>query len=60
MAEPKKLVKRTFYFEQVNIAAMERERLRRIGAGEARIDSTLTRLLNEAIRDAYRPAKGGR
>ena len=63
MAEPMKLVKRTFYFEERNIAVLEAERLRRIESGTPRMATTLTRLLNEVIWQAYpgKPrTKGGR
>ncbi len=64
MAELRKPVKCTFYFDERNIAAMQRERLRRIAAGTPRLQADLSDLVNEAVQRAYRPvsrrAKGGR
>lgn len=57
MAEQEKL---TFYLDKKNIAAVRRERLRRIKAGTPRSETTVTRLINGAIEQAFRPAKGGR
>lgn len=57
MAEAEKC---TFYLDKRNIAALRRERLRRIGAGTRRSETTVTRLINAAIEKVLRPAKGGR
>jgi hypothetical protein len=59
MAEPKKPVKKTLYFDEENIAAMKRERLRRIAAGTPPRDTDLSDLANEALKQAFR-SKGGR
>ncbi len=46
-------VKATFYFDPESIAALDEERLRRIGRGTARSEADLSDLVNEAIRKAF-------
>ena len=48
-----KRVKATFYFDPDSLAALEEERLRRIGKGVARSEADLSDLMNEAIRRAF-------
>ena len=48
-----KRVKATFYFDPESLAALEEERLRRIGRGVARSETDLSDLVNEAIRRAF-------